>query len=102
MESIILAGNLIPNEVIEEAAEFGAAISKWMRHPWTGEQIAVTVRFDSFGFRNARRNACLLEQFALLAVEDVADLRQYRIVKSGQHAWSKADWLRAIRAFKGR
>ena len=82
---------------IANLAEVGAGISRHLRHPWTGEQLGVSISLERLSGRAPRYALAALEGLGLLALEDVADLNQVRFVRGGQHSWRQGDWERAIR-----
>ena len=87
----------LTDEQIKTLARFGADVSRHCRLAMTGEQWRTIVPFDRFYGRGGRSEASALEYLGLIALEDIADLRQYRIVKPGQHQWTEARWEKEIR-----
>jgi len=84
------------DEFIQRLAKVGSIVSRNCRNGWTGEQTAVSVQIDRLAF-GGRNDIAYLEALGLLALEDIADLFQARLLKYGQHSWKQGQWERAIR-----
>ena len=87
----------LTDDQIEHLAKFGAEVSRHCRNCWTGEQTRGSLPFDKFTGQGGRNEASALEYLRLMALEDVADLQQYRLGKYGQHSWNKKRWEIEIR-----
>lgn len=84
------------DEFVQRLAKVGSIVSRNCRDCWTGEQTAVSVSIDKLAF-GGRNDIAYLEALGLLALEDIADLFQARLVKYGQHSWNQKQWEKAIR-----
>ena len=79
----------IDEKMIRKMAEAGAKISGGRKY------LTPSVRFSDGGW--PRVPAALLERLRLLAIENIADLQQYRFADSSQALWNQQDWDAAIR-----
>ncbi len=84
-------------ETIKGIAKFGAQISRHCRNAWTGEQMRVSVECAKVGHPYHKAGRQILDYLGLIEWENVADLNQFRLGVSGQHAWTARDWEQAIR-----
>lgn len=82
-------------ENIDTLIWVGATISRQCRNCWTGEQLYTRIPFGRV-IAGGMKHWLALEAIGLLAVEDIADLRQIGLVKIGQHSWSKEEWEKRI------
>ena len=84
---------------IDRLAEFGATLSRHCRNAWTGEQTRTALPIGKLTGGHGGVNECMaLENLKMAGLEDIADLRQFRLVIPGSHKWQKRDWIREIKA----